>query len=222
MKLVVLGANGRTGRLVLEAALEKGMDVTAVVRSTEKHPGMQHDRLSVVVGDACEPAFLKRVLRGQDAVISALGGRRPTKTATSVYFRSADAIVEAAWETGLKRVLVTSTALLFREHTLMGDILRLCVPNVVRSATRMEKTLKASRLNWTSARAGFLNDADKDGYRAQRSALPKDGTSVSRRALAHFLIDAIENPDTYGAAFGVSNAATYQEQSKIPSHTPSS
>lgn len=191
---------------MLELALERGMAVTAVVRSEDKTPDIQHERLSVVVGDPCKPAFLKTVLRGQDAVISTLGGLRPTKAATSVYDRSVEALVEAAWDTGLKRVLVTSSALLFREQTLMGAILRFVVPNVVRSATRMEEILRRSGLDWTSARAGFLNNADEGAYRAQRDGLPKGGASVSRRALASFLIDAIENPDTYGAAFGVSDA----------------
>ncbi len=207
MKLVVLGANGRTGRLVVQAALEKGMDVTAVVRSADKLLGIQHDRLKVAVGDPCETDFLKQVLREQDAVISALGGRSPTKAATSVYYRSVDAIIDAAWETGLQRVLVTSTALLFRDQTLMGRILQVLVPNVVHSAARMEETLRSSGLSWTSARPGFLSDAEENAYRAMKDGLPQDGTSVSRRALAGFLIDAIEDADTRCAAFGVSKAA---------------
>ena len=206
MKLVILGANGRTGQLVLQAALEKGMDVTAVVRSTGKKPTISHERLKFVVGDPCEGDFLKHTLRGQDAVISTLGGRRPTKAATSVYYRSADTLVDAACDNGLRRVLVTSTALLFREQNMMGKILRRLVPNVVRSATRMEDILKASGLNWTSARPGFLNDAKGMAYRAQRDSLPENGTSVSRQALAAFLIDAVENPNTGCAAYGVSNA----------------
>ncbi len=207
MNLVVLGANGRTGQLVLHAALDKGMDVTAVVRSADKRPGFSHERLKVVVGDPCDREFLRHTLRGQDAVISALGGRRPTKAATSVYYRSADALVDAAWDNGLKRVLVTSTALLFREQTMMGKVLRRLVPNVVHSATRMEDILKASGLNWTSARPGFLNDTADVAYRAQKNGLPRNGASVSRQALATFLIDAIENPDAGCAAFGVSSAA---------------
>jgi uncharacterized protein YbjT (DUF2867 family) len=169
VKLVVLGANGRTGKHVLEAALEKDIEVTAVVRSADKRPGLQHERLKVVVGDPCDPAFLKRVLRGQDAVISTLGGRRPTKAATAVYFRSAEAIVEAAWETGVKRVLATSTALLFREQTAMGRVLRIIVPNVVRSAARMEEIFETSGLNWTTARAGFLHDSDEARYVAKKA-----------------------------------------------------
>lgn len=204
MKLVLLGANGRTGKLVLEAALAKEIDVTAVVRSADKVPDLQHERLQVAVGDPCDPVFLASVFRDQDAVISALGGRLPSKAATSVYFRSAAAIVEAASVTGLKRVLVTSTALLFPDQTLLGKVLRVVVPNVVFSAGRMEDILKASGLDWTSARAGFLNDDRAPVYRARRDALPKNGTAVSRLALAQFLIDAISDPETHGAAYGVS------------------
>jgi len=207
MKLVVLGANGGTGQLVLKAALDQGMDVTAVVRTEQKRPELQHPNLQVVVGDPCDPAFLKPVLRGQDALISTLGGRAPTKAATSVYYRSAAAIVEAAWDTGLKRVLVTSTALLFPEQTLLGQVLGYLAPNVVRSAERMEQVLKNSGLTWTSARAGFLNDARETTYRAEKWALPKNGTAVLRSALARFLVDALENPETNFAAYGVSHAA---------------
>lgn len=207
MKLVILGANGGTGRLVLRAALERGMEVTAVVRADHKRPRVQHPNARTCVGDPCDPAFLKTVLRGQDALISTLGGRAPTRAATSVYYRSAEAIVEAAGETGLTRVLVTSTALLFAEQTWLGQVLRHLVPHVVRSADRMEQILKTSRLTWTSARAGFLNDADETTYRATKGALPRDGTAVPRLALARFLVDALENPDTNCAAYGVSKAA---------------
>ncbi|MEM0948740.1 MAG: NAD(P)H-binding protein [Pseudomonadota bacterium] len=205
MKLVVLGANGRTGKLVVQAALERGMEVTAVVRSAKKMPANQNERLTVLIGNPCDKKFLKHVLHGQDAVISALGGRKPTRAATSVYYRSADALVDAAWETGLRRILVTSTALLFDGQTVAGKILCRLVPNVVGSARRMEDILKASHLNWTSARPGFLSDGDGVGYRAQKNKLPKNGTSVTRRALARFLIDAVESPETDCAVFGVSN-----------------
>lgn len=62
---------------------------------------------------------LASVFREHDAVISTLGGRLPTRAATSKHDRSAKAIVEAASATDLKRVLVTSTALLFADQTLL-------------------------------------------------------------------------------------------------------
>lgn len=158
LKLVLLGANGRTGKLVLVAVHARDMEVTAVVRSAVKTPDLRHPRLHVVVGDHSDPEFLASVFRDHGAVVSALGGELPTKAATSVYFRSFYAIVKAASATRLKRVLVTSTALLFPDQTLLGKLLRFVVPNVVRSADRMEDILKNSGLNWTSARAGFLKN----------------------------------------------------------------
>lgn len=207
MRLVVLGANGRTGRHVLRAALDDGIEVTAVVRCAKKHPGIRHERLTVAFGDPCDAEFLRPVFRGQDAIISTLGGRLPTKSATSVYHRSAHAMADAGSATGLARAVVTSTALLFPPERLSDRLLRRFVPNVVRSATRMEDILRASGLVWTFARCGFLNDAATARYRAQVGALPERGRSVSRQALARFLVDAAADPARGGRVFGVSDAA---------------
>ncbi|MEM1138407.1 MAG: NAD(P)-binding oxidoreductase [Pseudomonadota bacterium] len=218
LRLVVLGANGRTGILVVGAALERGMEVTAVVRSADKRPDIRHDRLMAAVGDPCDKDFLREVLKGQDAVISTLGGKRPTKAATAVSYRSAAALVEAARQTSVNRVLVTSTALLFPEQTPLGHVLRLVVPNTVRSATSMENILKVSGLIWTSARPGFLVDRDDAAYRVHPSKLPAGAMSVSRRALAAFLLDAIDDPQAHCAALGLSN--TPMAKASLPAETP--
>ena len=205
MNLVLLGANGRTGTHVLRLALERGETVTAVVRSEEKRPKLQHTRLRVVVGDPCDPAFLADVFRGQDAAISTLGGRMPTKRATAVYPDSADAIIQAAWESGLKRVVVTSTALLFPARRWRDAMLAALVGNVVKSATRMERSLAASNLSVTVARCGFLTDDEHATYRALEDALPSNGSSVSRAALATFLIHAVLRQGSGYRVYGVSS-----------------
>lgn len=205
MNLVLLGANGRTGTHVLRLALERGETVTAVVRSEEKRPKLKHKRLRVVVGDPCDPAILADVFRGQDAVISTLGGRMPTKHATAVYPDSADAIIQAAWESGLKRVVVTSTALLFPARRWRDAMLATLVGNVVKSATRMERSLAASNLNVAVARCGFLTDDENATYRALEDALPVNGSSVSRAALATFLIDTVLRKRPGYRVYGVSS-----------------
>lgn len=204
MKLVVLGANGRTGRHVVRDALAAGDHVTAVVRSDASRLTFDHTRLDVVIGDPCDPAMLAGVFRGQDAVISTLGGRRPTRHATAIYWRSADAIVEAAKTVGLTRVSVTSSALLFPSERLIDRLLAALVHNVVQSATRMETSLQRAGLALTIARCGFLTDAAETGYRAEVGALPEDGSSVSRRSLARFLVEDIRTPATDAGVYGVS------------------
>ena len=67
MKLIVLGANGRTGKLVVKAALDRWMHVTAMVRSTNKAPSFDRHRLTTVIGDPCDPDVLAVCrLVGQD------------------------------------------------------------------------------------------------------------------------------------------------------------
>jgi len=62
MKLVVFGANGRTGRLVVAAALDRGIRVAGVVRSGKWDPGIRHERLTMVVGDPCDRFIFKKVI----------------------------------------------------------------------------------------------------------------------------------------------------------------
>ena len=207
MKLVILGANGRTGMLVVRRALDQGADVTAVVRSDAKRPMFQHDRLNVVIGDPCDPEFLTTVFRGQDAVISTLGGRRPTKRATAVYPLSADAIVAAAQKAGLKMVVVTSSALLFPPARPVDRILAFVARTVVQSASRMEQILFAADLDVIIARCGFLKDAEETEYRALKDALPDDGSSISRSSLAHFLVDSVNGSESGHHVYGVSGPA---------------
>lgn len=204
MKLVVLGANGRTGSHVVREALKTGAMVTAVVRSESKRPKIGHERLSVVVGDPCDPKFLATVFADQDAVISTLGGRRPTRKATSVYYRSADAIAKAALETGLDKIIVTSSALLFPPTRLLDRLLRAIVRNVVESAARMEQTLRKANLDVVIARCGFLTDSQETKYRAEPGSLPEHGSSIPRPGLARFLVDTVQQSWSGCQVYGVS------------------
>ena len=208
MELVVLGANGRTGTHVVRRAIDEGASVTAVVRSDAKRPMIRHDRLNVVIGDPCDRSFLTKVFRGQDAVVSTLGGRRPTKRATSIYHLSAGAIVDAARDTGLKKVAVTSSALLFPPQRLVDRILAALVRNVVHSAARMEQILCAADLDLVVARCGFLTDSEETAYRARQDALPEYGSSVSRRSLARFLVDSVNETWPGQYVYGVSGPRT--------------
>lgn len=204
MNLVVLGANGRTGKLVVEEALAVGNTVTAVIRSEARRLSIQHNRLNVVVGDPCNPKFLSSVFEGQDAVISTLGGRSPSRSATSIYWKSADAIVEAAWNTGLRKIAVTSSALLFPPKSFIETLLAALVRNIVQSATRMEETLQKAKLDVIVGRCGFLTNSEERRYRAELGALPQNGSSVSRRSLARFLVDRIRNASSGPQVYGVS------------------
>ena len=187
MKIILLGANGRTGREVLSRALAAGDAVTALVRAEDRLANVTHPQLNVHVGNVCDPETLKQILPGHDAVISTLGPRMPTKAACTIYSESATAIVEAMQECEVNRLLVTSTALLFSSDKLLDQFLRVIARHNADHANRMEATIRTSNLEWTIARMGFLNDKSTIDCRLAEGAFPNGGGSISRAAVAHFL-----------------------------------
>ena len=75
MKLLAFGAIGSVGRELVEQALEQGHSVTAFVRDPAKL-GIAHPELQVFQGDVLDPASVEAAVRGQQAVLCALGAGR--------------------------------------------------------------------------------------------------------------------------------------------------
>ncbi|WP_224247238.1 NAD(P)-dependent oxidoreductase [Hyalangium gracile] len=75
--VLIFGASGRTGRCLVEQALEEGHTVTAFVRDLHALPA-RHPKLHVIKGDVLSPDAVDEAMLGQRAVLSALGfpGRR--------------------------------------------------------------------------------------------------------------------------------------------------
>lgn len=188
MKILLLGANGRTGRQFLRRALDKGDTVTAVVRGQDRLADVNHERLTVHVGSATDPEVLAPLVPGHDAVVSTLGPRRPTKAASAIYYESATAITEAMQGTEVTRLMVTSSALLFPKQTVFARTLRALVSKMVSAATRMEHQIRASNLDWTIVRTGFLTDDGTSTYQTSDRA----GGTVSRAGVACFLRTEME------------------------------
>ncbi|PYP23219.1 MAG: 3-beta hydroxysteroid dehydrogenase [Gemmatimonadetes bacterium] len=87
-KIALFGAGGTIGRRIAAEALRRGHRVTAVVRDPTRF-AKPADTLDVVKGDILDPASVAAAVRGQDAVISAVGPAhtgdvRPQKVAPGV------------------------------------------------------------------------------------------------------------------------------------------
>jgi uncharacterized protein YbjT (DUF2867 family) len=158
MNLVVLGATGRTGRLVAEQALAAGHTVTALVRSPQKL-AIIDPNLRVIAGAATDVAAVTRALEGADVVISTLGGTG------SVITDSTSAIVEAAQKAGIRRVLVLSS--FFVERDSLNAVSRLltglAMGSMIRDKTAGEQLLRESGLDWTIVYASLLRDGPANG-----------------------------------------------------------
>jgi putative NADH-flavin reductase len=167
MKLAVFGANGPTGRLLTQMALDEGHDVVAFTRRPDAFP-IQHERLEVAGGDVHDSAAVELAIDGTDAVVSTLGVPF-AKTPVTVYSAGAANIISGMHAAGVKRlVCVTSSAVAPHSEPLGGFIFeKIMEPYVVNrlgktlydDMRRMETAVSHSDLAWTIVRPSGLFQA---------------------------------------------------------------
>jgi putative NADH-flavin reductase len=199
MKLFVVGATGRTGQEIVQQALERGHHVTAFVRSLEA-VNLKHERLSVLKGNATDENQLFGAMQSHDAVLSALGPRKAFKP-SSLLHDSALATTRAMQCSGVKRLLILSAAAHFPgiPNRIVSFILR----NHMRDSLAMEKVVRESGLDWTIARPPRLTQDNYTTYRSREEAAPNKGFTLSRKAVAAFMLDAIEQKRHFQKIVGI-------------------
>ena len=196
MRLFILGANGRTGTELVDLALKQGHQVTAFVRSPEKL-AIVDTRLHVIKGSLGDVEGMSQAMQGQDAVFSTLGPK-PGEVFTALEKRAwtmeklASNALSAMQAAKVERVVVFSSAGLFPGQNLFVKLLRALAHNHMEDLRRMEKAVTESPLSWTIARPTWLAKSPDENYRAQIGALPPGAAKLSFRALARFMLDAVE------------------------------
>ena len=168
MRITVFGANGGTGRLLTEQALDAGHDVVAVTRSQKQFP-ITHENLTIASADALDPDSAAKAVDGADAVLSTLGvpfSRQPI----SIYSEGVKSLTRAMGRHAVKRLVLVSSAGTEPTYHADGGFLmnRVIQPLVVRTIGKstysdmraMENWLSASDLDWTVMRPGGLFDAE--------------------------------------------------------------
>jgi putative NADH-flavin reductase len=114
MKILILGATGRTGRLIVEEALKQGYDLNVLVRDKNKIP-FSSKSIKVYQGTPTRRTDLAAAMQGCDLVISALGIVRASDapwsklvTAKNFISESIKNVVDEADQQNLKRLITVS------------------------------------------------------------------------------------------------------------------
>jgi putative NADH-flavin reductase len=199
MKLFVIGATGRTGREIVQQALARGHHVTAFVRSPESIT-LKTERLSVLKGNAMAENQLFDGMQNHDAVVSTLGPREVFKP-SSMLHDSALATTRAMNRSGVRRLVVLSAAAHF--PGIPNRIASFIMRNHMRDSLAMEEIVQASGLNWTIARPPRLTQEEYTTYRSREGAAPKMGFTLARKAVAAFMLDAIEQEKHFHKIVGI-------------------
>jgi putative NADH-flavin reductase len=197
MNILIVGATRGIGRQLLEQALTSGHNVTALVRDPRRL-ALQHERLRVVKGDILDADSVARVMAGQDAVCCTIGIKLPWPPVT-VFSEGTRNLLQAMKKTGVRRLLCV-TGIGAGDSRGHGGFLYdyLILPVLFRTVyadkNRQEALIKASDVDWTIVRPGFLTNGPlTKNYRALTDMTGVTAGRISRADVAHFFLQELES-----------------------------
>lgn len=110
MHIALFGAGGQIARRIAREALDRGHQVTAVVRDPSTLQKYD-DRLEVTQGDATDAASVAHAAQGADAIVNAISPRpSPSGRPASSLVDGARAVIAGAKRAGIERLIAVGGA----------------------------------------------------------------------------------------------------------------
>jgi uncharacterized protein YbjT (DUF2867 family) len=168
-RVLIIGATGGTGRALVAQALERGYVVTALARNPAALQ-IEHPRLQVMLGNVLEEPSIDAAVRGQDAVLSALGHTRyfgPTR----ILSHGTRNVLRAMKSHGVQRFVCETSLGIGHSAGRMGlyytfFVIPVVLPFYFWDKTRQERVIAASDVDWVVVRpAALTNGAKRGRYR---------------------------------------------------------
>jgi putative NADH-flavin reductase len=191
LRLFVLGATGKTGGALVSQAVSHGHTVTVFGRSP--FGGDAKAKVLSISGNPMNETELADALPQHDAVLSLLGTRG--LGASSVLIDSSRATIAAMRRTGVRRLLILSSALLDANIGLVDRILsRTILRHFTSDQRAMERLVTTSDLDWTVLRPPRMSDSAPNGQSSTVTE-PKNrgGMLIKKDEVAGAMLDAAEN-----------------------------
>jgi putative NADH-flavin reductase len=194
MKVLILGATGSLGKHIVTHAIQRGHEVTVLVRNPEK---ISDNRVRIVAGPV-DGAHLELAVAGQDAVIYALG----TKPGATTFFSDTTRLLLAAMQKGNVRRLVAVTGVGSGDSKGHGGFLYdwivypLITKKIYEDKDRQEALLRASDRDWIAVRpAAFTNGPLTRTWRAADNLRGVTIKWISRADAASFTLDQLTSDE---------------------------
>ncbi|WP_125719257.1 NAD(P)-dependent oxidoreductase [Pseudoalteromonas rubra] len=220
--ILVIGASGATGKLVVEQLLLAQQQVRVLVRpnSAQLEVFKASPQLDVRVGNIAElsSSELDTLIRGVTAVICCLGHRatfqgifgHPRRLVSDAVNHVCQAIVKSRTDTPVKFILMNSTGCRDEAqgecpslaHRAVVALLRVCLPphpdNEAAARTLRAYSSAETGVDWVIVRPDSLvNEPEITAYEAHPSPLRDaifDAGKTSRANVAHFMCQLVSDP----------------------------
>ncbi len=210
MKILILGATGRTGKLILEESLTQGYEVHCLVRDPKKVKD-NHDHLKIFKGSPERISDLENALKGCDGILSALNISRESdfpwsklRTPPTFLSQVMNNVITLAEKEGVQRLVVCSAWGVAETEQDTPFWFNWFIKNsnigvAYKDHERQENLLKRSHLKWTIVRpSGLTNFKNKKDVITSYNNHPKPKLTISRKNVAKFMVSTLENKDFIG------------------------
>jgi uncharacterized protein YbjT (DUF2867 family) len=201
MNVLVIGATGSVGRLVVEEAIRQGHVVRALVRTPGKAKGLS-SRAQVVAGDLTRPETLASAVEDVDAVVFTHGSDGAGKVgAETVDYGGVRNLLRALGGRTARIALMTSIGVTnrtgsYNQSTEAHDWKR-----------RAERLVRASGMPYTIVRPGWFDYNAPDEHRllllqgdTRQSGNSSDGV-IARRQIAEVLVHSLTSDQALRKTF---------------------
>ena len=205
MKILLLGSTGRTGKYVVDEALQRGYELNCLVRDAQKINTVQ-ERLKVFEGSPEKLSDLEQAMKNCEAIINVLNISRTSdfpwaKLRTSPTFLSGvmKNVIELAEIHKVKRIIACSAWGAAETKKDIPAWFRWLIDKsniglTYRDHERQEKLLMSSHLLWTIVRpAGLTNSKKYQEIIESYNNKPKPKMTINRISLAKYMVEAITN-----------------------------
>lgn len=196
MKIALFGATGNTGSRVVDAALARGFEVTALVRDPTRVK-QHHARLTILKGEPTVAADVAACVRGADAVVYCLGvGGKGDGKPTTLISDSVKAALAAMEEAKVPRIVCMSnvgaggSGPWWYNRLLIPVFLRWLRP-LIDDKDRMESALRASGAEWVSVRLVGITEGPARPTRTSTDGRGL-GLTITDTSVAEFLLDRVQ------------------------------
>jgi uncharacterized protein len=207
MKVVLYGATGKAGSVILKELVDRGHTVVAAARAPEKVQKLKN--VTAVQDDLGNPAKIANIVKDADAIVSAYG---PPPDDTGQIIGATDRLVRGIQEAGGPRLIVVGGAgslfvapnVTVRES---GHLPKEWIP-IVDAHIQVLSNLKQSSIDWTYfSPAAFFEPGERTGeFRLGKDDLITDAQGNSRISFEDYavaLVDELENAKHHRERFTI-------------------
>lgn len=216
-RVVVAGATGRAGRLIVKELLNRGFTVRAILMApfdSPEQPELSADGVELVNGDLTAIDSLEKCMQAADYFISAIGSRKAFSSSDldNIDNRGNQNLFKAAKAQGLKHGVVISSNGVGNSRFAISLMYKLMMHMILKAKEKSENFIRSFGMSYTILRPGGYNEEGVSGDIVYSEGGGLSG-HIGRGGIAKACVDALTNQAMQNRTFEAMDRAKVREGS---------